>query len=97
MTESAVRRPHAEKDPSGGATGAILLQVERESLAHVGNEGEAVADQTLASNDELSFPPPQVAELERDDLACAKSQSGEEQEDGVIATTRGRRTTARPQ
>ena len=74
----------------------VLAQVARERLAHVRQQRQAVADQALAADDDLPLPPAQVAELERDDLARAQAQAGQEQEDRVVAPPRGRGAGRRP-
>lgn len=78
MGEAAVRCPVAEEDASRSAGWAVLSQIEGERLPDVAEQGEAVADQALAVDDDLPFAPAQIVELERYDLARAKAQPGEQ-------------------
>jgi hypothetical protein len=50
---------------------------------------------TLAADDELTSPPTNVVELKGRNLSRPQSESGEQQQDGVIATTDGGRPIRR--
>ncbi len=54
-------------------------------------------DATLPANDQLTSPPPNVIELKSHHLPGAEAESREQQQDGVIATTDGRRPIRRGQ
>lgn len=51
----------------------------------------------LATHDHLTRAPAHVAELKRDDLTRSQPESGQQEENGVVAATARRRSVRRRQ
>ncbi len=64
MREAAMRRFPAKEDVSRGAWRPALLEIESYCFAHVGQQRQAIMDPTFASDDDLSFTPSQVVQLQ---------------------------------
>ena len=62
-----------------------LPDVERERIPNVLKQRKALADSTLATDDDLARPPADVVEFKGDHLSCAQTEPREEKEDCVIA------------
>jgi len=90
-TQADVGRAAAQKHASRGARAPTVAEMLRQRVPYIGEQRQMLDDATFAANDQLTGPPTNVIELEKRDLSCPESESGEQQYDGVIATTdRGR-------
>jgi hypothetical protein len=66
----------------------VLLNVQSKRSPNIGNERQPIPDKPFAPDNDLTCPPAQVIELERNNFTSTKAKSREEQEDGVVAARR---------
>ena len=84
--QSHTGRDHSQKDPPRCAD-ATILEVERQCLSDIREQGKMVYEAALAADDDFSRPPADVADLQSAHLSRTQTQSREEQQDGVVAAS----------
>lgn len=90
-----IRRPDAQEHLSriGGRT--HLYQVRHDRFTHVGRQRQHLVPVPLATDSDLTAPPIDVVEAQRDGLADPKSQSGQHGQDRPITHAASPRSTAK--
>jgi hypothetical protein len=79
-----------QKHVRGQYMGAGAFPIDEECVAHLLRQRKARSTLRLACHAERGVRPVNIAPLERRDIACAESQTGQEHEDGTVAhPTRG--------
>jgi len=79
-------RPYANEYPTGLAGRTASTQVGRQSLAHIRRKGHPVVNQPLAANEELASSPVDVLEPESYHLTGAETKTGQQKQDGIVAS-----------
>jgi hypothetical protein len=72
----------------------ISTQVAGQGFAYICGEGHPVVKQPLASNEDFAGSPVDVLELESDYFPGAKTKTGKQKKDGIVAAARRRATVA---
>jgi hypothetical protein len=84
-SKTADGRSGTEEDSPTGALRPAVSQICGDRLANVRGQGQPTTLPGLAPNTQLPCFPIDVIEFEKGNLTCAQPQSGEHEQDGVIA------------
>jgi len=73
---------------------AISTQVGSQGLADIQRHRHPIVKQPLASNEDFAGSPVNVLELESNYFSGAKTKTGKQKKDGIVAAARHRATVA---
>src|SRR6266576_3227338 len=90
LSKPSVWCPHANEHSVRLAGRAIPTEVGGQGFAYIRREGHPVVKQPLASNEDFASSPVDVLKLESDHFPGAKTETGKQKKDGIVAAT-GRR------
>jgi hypothetical protein len=87
--QTPVRRPGSDEDTPCRAGRAMVAQVAGQGFADIGRERETVVRAPLAPHLQHAGPPVDVLEFQGDHFAGPQSQSGQQENDGMITAGDG--------